>query len=895
MMHEAFRILRARMKAFWRRRELERDLEEEITFHLAEKRRELEEGGAVAEEAELGAKRRFGNASLVKERTRDAWTFRGLENTLRDSRYALRVLRKAPAFTAIAVLTLAFGIGANTAIFSVVKSVVLEKLPYKEPGRLYKIQEVAQDGPRRFAMTCVNAGNFLLWTRHAGSAADLALVLPSTDYLNLKEETVQITGVRASASLFRILGIQPRIGHPFSPDEDYMGSGRSVILTHALWKRLFESDPGIVGRTIRLNGSPFVVDGVLPESFYFPRQNELYTSAIAGWTHSIEYFVNLALQPGEMRPGLQMFNFAAIGRLRPGVSVNQATEELDLAEAQVPTDGLSGVKMQVALHPLKTAILGGAERKLWMVMTGAVLVLLLVCVNLAGLLIAKGAGRAHEIGVRAALGASRMDILQQFLIEALILSTAGGVLGVAAAYWGVRILVRAAPVEIPRLASIAIDERVLFFSAAITVTSAVVFSLVPALWLSRRSSAAVVKASGPNTTPNRAISRIHQALAAMEIAFCTVLLVSAILLAQSLARVLRANAWGNESHVMTLSFFAPSSHYQDPGRRAQLITKVIESARRSPGVEAAGITTALPFQGQAWGNDVDFKEAPKAEKDRPNANWRFVSPDYFRAAGVGLVSGRYLARSDYGRHLILISERLAKVLPPGVSPLGAHANLRLPGSKAPVVCEVVGVTADVRAQPEEEAPYMLYVPYWEWPPYGISLVARTNGNARAVAADLARLIRRADSEIAIPRVESLREILSEATSPRRFVTSLGLLFALSATLLAAIGLYGLLSLSASQRTREIGLRMALGARRSEIVRMILSEAAALALVGLVCGMACAWAVTRLLRAFLYEVKPTDPATFACVCAGLLAVAALAGCGPARRAARVDPVRALKWE
>jgi predicted permease len=551
--------------------------------------------------------------------------------------------------------------------------------------------------------------------------------------------------------------------------------------------------------------------------------------------------------------------------------------------------------MQVNLHSLMAAIVGAAEQKLWMVMAGAAVVLLLVCVNLAGLLIAKGAGRAHEIGVRAALGASRMDIVRQLLIEALILSTAGGVFGVAAAYWGVRILVRAAPVEIPRLASIAINERALLFTAAVTVTAALVFSLAPALWLSRRSSAGMVKAAGPATTPDRTISRIHQALAAMEIAFCTVLLVSAILLAQSLLRVFRANAWGNVPQVLTLRFLAPPSRYQDASRRAQLITKVIESARNFPRVEAAGIATALPFQGEMWGNDVNFKEVPKTEKDRPNANWRFVSPDYFRAAGVGLVSGRFLAGSDYGRPLILISKRLAKELPRGVNPVGMHVYWTPPDSKAPLLCEVVGVVADVRALPEQEAPYMVYVPYWEWPPWETSLVVRTNGDVRAVAASLAQLIVQTDSQIAIPHVESLRDILNEATAPRRFVTSLALLFALSATLMAAIGLYGLLSLSASQRTREIGVRMALGAQTSEIFRMILSQAAALAVAGLGCGVACAWAVTRLLRAFLYEVQPTDLSTFVGVCVGLLAVVALASYGPARRAARLDPVTALKWD
>jgi predicted permease len=362
-----------------------------------------------------------------------------------------------------------------------------------------------------------------------------------------------------------------------------------------------------------------------------------------------------------------------------------------------------------------------------------------------------------------------------------------------------------------------------------------------------------------------------------------------------LLHVLRANAWGNVSHVLTLGFSAPLSHYKDASRRAQLIRNAIASARNSPGVEAVGITTALPFTGQAWGNDVNFKEAPQTEKERPNADWRFISPDYFRAAGIGLVSGRFLTESDYGHSLILVSKHLAKELPRGVNAVGAHVYWTPPGSNAPVLYEVIGVVADVRAMPEEEAPYMVYVPYWEWPPWQISLVVRTNVDARAVAAGLQQIIRRTDNQIAIPHVESLRDILNESTAARRFITSLGLLFALSATLLAAIGLYGLLSLSASQRTREIGVRMALGAQTNEIFRMFLSKAAALAVAGLGCGLACAWAVTRLLRAFLYEVKPTDLATFVSVCAGLLAVAAVASYAPARRAARVDPVRALKWD
>ncbi len=634
-MPEFFSILKARIQALWTRRKLERDLQDEIQFHLAEKQSELEASGIPPAAARSRVHKHFGNPTSLQESCRDAWMFGSLENSLRDARYALRLLAKNPAFTTIAILTLALGIGANTAIFSITNSVLLQALPYPDPGQLYAVREVIQSGAERFPLTCVNAGNFLLWAPHAGSFTGMALLKPTTGNLDLGDQTIQIHGVRASAALFTILGIAPQVGRTFTTAEDRSGKATSVILTSPLWKDRFHSDPAIVGRTIRLNGFPVVVAGVLPSSLYFPKQNELYRNSIAGWTYPIQYFVNLGLVPGEMHPGMQMFNFAVMARLRPNVTPQRAAAELDPGEAEALRGDTSGAQLHTALVPLKTAIVGPAEQSLWMLTGGAALVLLLVCVNLAGMLIAKSAGRTREIAVRIALGASRLDILRQLLIEALLLSITGGILGVLAAWYGIRALAHAAPVEIPRLQTVGMDARVLFFTATISLGAGILFSLLPALRLTRRGSS---ETAGRTTTSGRSISRLHQALAASEIALCTVLLISALLLAQSLG--LKVNAWANVSHVVTIGFNAPPNHYQDDVKRMQLYTRLLDEAARYPGMEAVGISTALPLKGQMWGDDVQFQEAPRPPKETPNADWRFISPDYFRAIGLPLLSGR---------------------------------------------------------------------------------------------------------------------------------------------------------------------------------------------------------------------------------------------------------------
>lgn len=880
----------------WRRpKTREHDLDRELRDHLELEAEDLRESGLPPDEAKLAAQRHLGNTTLIKEGTREMWGWSRWDKITQDAHYAARMLRRNPGFAVIAVLTLAFGIGANTAIYSVLDSVVLRPLPYPRPGQLYSIREFVRAGARRSPSNLVNAGNFLLWQQNAHSFSGVALLQPTGDNLNLQDETVPVYGARATADLFRILGIQLRMGLPFAAEADRSGRQDQIILTTPLWRDRFHSDPAIVGKTIHLNGYPVTVHGVLPESFYFPNQGELNAGRVGGWSHPIQYFINVGLRPDETVPGMGNFNYCVLGRLKPGVTPKQAVAELDAIEARAAPKAPRGVHLLTDLAPLQEAIVGPAKRYLWMVMAGAAIALLLVCVNLAGLMIARTTGRTHEVVLRTALGASRMDLLRQFLIEGLLIAATGGVLGLAGAYAGIRLLVAAAPVSIPRLESVGVNFHAVLFNAVAAIGAGMFFSLVPVLRMAAGVSSGTLRAASPTTSAGRSVSRVHQALAVLEIALCTVLLVAVSLIARSFARVLRANEWANVERVLTLNLNAPPKHYQAQADRLQLYKRLLESIRNHSEVEGAGLVNVLPFNGKLWTADVRFPEAPKPLVETLLANWRFVSPGYFHAIGLPLLQGSYFEPAQEGRQLAILSQGLARQLPSGLSPIGTHVLWALPGSGQPVKLEVIGVVQDARTAPDEQPPLTIYLPYWEWPPWQASLVVRTAAAPRAVEADLQRIVHRVDSSIAIPRPMTMHEVLNQAVASRSFATRLGLAFALSAMFVAALGLYGLISLAASQRIREIGIRIAVGADRRRIFWMMASQAMVLAAIGLVAGAAAAYAASRTLTAFLYEVSPGDPATFCTVCVGLLVIALASSFVPARRASRVDPVVALRYE
>ena len=816
---------------------------------------------------------------------------------IQDLRYALRLLRRSPGFTLIAVLTLALGIGASTAIFSMVNGILLGSLPYPEPHRLYLVREDLQVGAQTYPGSVDNGGNFLMWRRHCHSFEGIAALEPENDNLDLGNSAVQVHGTRASANLFSILGVRPQLGRTFTAEEDQLGRNREVILTDAFWRARFNSDPQTVGKAIRFNGYDFIVVGVLPRGFYFPRYDQLTHGPIAGWTYHIDYFVPLALQPWESKPSANNMNFTVIARLKPGVRPEQALADLDAVEADISSHDphAQGALLRGNLVPLKAAVVGDTGKTLWILMAGVALVLLIVCVNLASLLMARGTGRAHEVAVRAALGASRWRLLRQFLIEGVLLTSAGGALGFLLAVDGLRAVIYSAASNIPRLESIQVDRWVLLFSVAVSIVAGLLFSVLPGIQLSRTEAGEALKSSAVTTTAARATARLRDLLVGSEVALCSVLLIAALLLAKSLNRVLGENHWLEVEHVLAVDLIAPSNNYGTQESRLHLYHSLLAKVQSMPGVLVSGFSNALPLRGELWTDSFDFEELRTLDQEQPDANVRFVSPSYFQAIGLPLLQGRFPADIDEGEDEVVLSEGYARAALPGRNPIGMHLRWHHPDTGKLLLCAVVGVVGEARAEADQKAPLMVYFPYWLWAPNQISLVVRTAADPRSTASEIRMLLRGLDPLIPIPREQTMADIVSEAVAPRRFVVTLGILFAGFATFLAALGLYGVISLSVAQRTHEIGIRMTLGARRRDVLTMVVARGLKLTAVGLATGLASAILLTRLITSLLYGVKPGDPSTFAAVCVALGAVAALASYIPARRASKVDPMVALRYE
>lgn len=882
-----------KLKALTRLARLHSDLQDEVEFHLAETRDELIRCGMSAREAEVAVKRRFGNSTRIRERCREAWIFELADDLRRDATYTLRLFAKQPALVATVIAILAFGIAVNAAIFSVVDCVLLRPLPYSSPDSLFLVSEHFSVGGARSPEEPVNGGNFLLWTQQGKSLSGVALLDSESADLYTRDGAVRMNGMRATASLFPVLGVEPYLGRFFPMAQDRLGNGLSIVLTYGLWKREFGGDPGIIGRTIRIDGYDTTVTGVLPESFYFPRQTELYRGSTGATAQRVDFFGNFNMLPYEQKPGIEMFNFIAIARVHSGVSSRAATAELDAVEKQVPNG--ADTHLGVTLTPLKDFVVGPTTKLLELSLAGAVTLMVLICANIAGLLLSKNLGRTREVAIRVAIGAARSDLVRQFLLEGLLLAIVGGVVGTAAAVTAVKALVAAAPATLPRVSTISANPRFLLVSLAISLATGLLVSLIPALRVVWTGPAAILKLTGLATSPAGSRLRSQQLLTAAEIALCSVLLIGALLIAESFAKVLSANQPLRNDGVLTSEISPPPNPYNDLVLRRNLYTHLIDEAVALPGVKAAGISSALPATGENWVMSTNFREYPPKGEERISINVRFVSPGYIPALGVPLLHGRQLRTADSGREVALISRALADQLPPGVDPIGAHVMWQSTVDGKVVPLEVLGVVDDLRTTPNKAAPPILYVPYWFWPPWGASLVLRTSGEPAVSAEAVRTLLRRIDPRLALPEMRKLTQVLDEAVAPQRYISELSGVFAFSATVLSLLGVYSLSALGAAQRTREVGIRLALGARGLQILRLLLSHAMVSATLGVGVGLAVAALATRVVAPLLYETKTTNPTVYAAVAFGLIAVSVLAGLIPVRRALRADPVAALKHE
>lgn len=816
------------------------------------------------------------------------WGWNWLQNLFRDVRYGLRMLAKNPGFASVAVLTLALGIGANTAIFSVVNGVLLRPLTYRESQQLFLIQVIVPQMAKSYPVLPANLYGFRMWQQGCHSFDSIAVAEPASADESGAGEPGQIHGVRASANIFDVLSVRPALGRGFLREEDEPGRGRVVVLTDQFWRSHFQADPAVVGRAITLDGAPYLVAGVLPASFHFPAQLGLFGSFGA----RLDFFEPLNGPKDYERPLIGEFDFAAIGRLKPGITPEQALAELNVVQAQIAQQAKEGVDLKAAISPLEFEIVGSARRGLILLMLAVGAVLLIVCLNLANLLLARLPGRMREAAICSALGATRWQLFRRMLTQSLLLGIIGGVLGVCLGGLGVSWLLRAAPPGLPRLDEVRMDGRVLWFALVLSIVTSVLFAVLPCWRMATSKPLEALKSGGAAAGEGRRARRLRETLIGLEVGLSTLLLIVAGLLTSSLMHLLHVNMGFATENVLTVHVDLPPQSYSDPGLRLHFYNSLLEHLRALPGVRGAGWVRVLPLEGEVSVTGIDIP--PGLTVSPPSANYRTVNPGYFTAMGIPLIRGRIFNEGDRGRQVVVVSESVAKRFWPGQDPIG-RTCLTFWGPKE--AKEVVGVVGDIRQVRLDAPPVMMvYVPDWGGAvPQSAAIVVRTSREEAGLASAVRQAIHATDPEVPILALRPMSDLVAEDIAPRRFQMLLALLFACSALFLASLGIYGVIAYSVAQRRRELGIRLAVGGQLSDLRRMVLRQGMTPALVGLVTGLVASVLTARLMEGLLFGISPLDPPTIGIVAFVVVMVAVAACYVPARRAAKLDPMMALRYE
>jgi predicted permease len=806
-----------------------------------------------------------------------------------DVAYALRMMHRGPAFTAIAIVTLAVGIGANTAIFSVVHAVLLRPLPYANPDSTVIVQNLL-DGTRDYGFSNPE----FLDARERLRSLEIGAFASGSVNITGRSEPERLQSAYVTAAVLPVLGVNPTLGRGFRLEEELPGRDSVVILTDDLWRRLFNGSFDALGQSLTLNGRPHTIIGVLPPGFVMPDEfRAIQRSAI---------LLPLTLDPAAPRDQRGSHFLTAVGRYRDGYSAAQAQAELDalIGVFKRENPGEYEAPYRAALSPIRTEIIGEVRRPL-LLMFGAVgLVLLIACANVANLLLARGQVRAREIAVRKALGASHARLVRQVLTESLVLAGLAAVGGVLLARSIVTLVVRSAP-DIPRVADVGLDPIVLAFTGGIAAVTAIVFGSLPAMQLAHKDVGPHVhSARGGRTALGQ---RTRAALVTAQIALALVLLVGAGLLIQSFSRLLRVPSGFNPERVLTLQLSVPLEGYRERDRVVRFFEQLLDGVRASPGIVSAGAVAGLPLQAQR--GDWDFYlegETPGPHgSDRPT-DWQVVTPGYFETMGVRLVGGRFLSARDRADSpsVVLINETLARTFFANRNPIGRQ--IRMSGDDRPWMT-IVGVVADVRqdgldARPQAEVymPHSQFTPFWrDTTLRTFTITVKTVGDPAQAAPTVRQQVRALDPDLPVSTVITMEDVVARSVAERRLHMLLLGTFALIAVILAVVGTYGVLAYQITERTREFGVRMALGAKAGDILRMVIRQGMMPALAGVVIGLAGATLVTRLLTSLLFETEPLDPTTFAATAALVLTAALIACCLPARRATQVDPSTALRVE
>jgi len=812
-------------------------------------------------------------------------------NTLfADLRFAGRMLRKSPGFSAIAIATLALGIGANTAIFSLVDGVILRPLAYLDADRLFAVHEVVPKFSALAPLIPVNGMHFLEWRKSVRSFDQMALVGGMTFNLTGTGEPERLPAARVSPSLFPMLGAQARLGRTFLEEEDRPGRDQVVILNHELWTRRFAADPHVIGRKITLDGHPYEIVGVLQPQFHFPKLNQLYAMTIAEERPQI--WKPFALRDDELEL-LGDFNYACIGRLRRGVQPAQALSELNVVQARLANQTGEKIELRAALIPLQDQITGRSRMGLELLLAAVGAVLLIGCVNIANLLLARGTARRREIAIRTALGAGRSRLVGQMLVESLVLAGMGGAAGVALAYAAIRAIVAYAPVDLPRADEVHLDARVLLFTLILSIFTGALFGLFPAWRATRGDPQEAMKSGSRGSTAGRSSGRLRSVLVALEVGLSAMCLIAGGLLLHSFLNLLHVDRGFEAERIVTVDLNLPDIQYPDLPQRASFLRAVLERVESLPGVTSAGVSNRLPLSGEGGNNLLLTEGANIPLMERPLADIRQVNPGFFRTMGIPLRSGRIFEEADRSRKVALVSAVTAGRLWPDQNPIGKRFRM---GSDDSPLIEVAGVVGDVRSVSLNTTPSLtVYIPYWQRFQNQASLVVRTSIDPLAASSAIRAAIREVDRELPVPAFRTMEDIVAESVAQRRFQMSLVLLFAAAALLLSSLGIYGVVSYSVAQRTNEMGIRMALGAQPGNIRRMVLGQSLVPVCEGLVAGVIASVALGKVLGSLLFGVSAWDPATISGVLTLLVAVAAMATVAPVRRATRVDPASALRDE
>ena len=806
-----------------------------------------------------------------------------MESLGRDLRLALRTLVRAPAFTLVAVGTLAIGIGANTAIFSVIDGVLLRDLPYRDPASLVtvRLDAEARGGPARAWLSPPDLEAYRAEPGLFEAIGSWEAWRPTLSELGDPEV---LTAPRVTAGMLEdVLGVQPMLGRGFLPEEDRGGAAGTVILGHAFWQERFGGDPGALTRSIVLDGEPHMIVGVMPERFEAP------------FVPGADVWVAARLDPALC--GLDCYRLRAIARLAEGVPLEVGRLRAAVVAARLEeAHPEARADVGVGLSELQAELVRPAQRALWVLLGAVGFVLLIACTNVANLLLVRGAAREREMHVRVAVGAGRGPILRQLLAESLVLASLSGLLGLGIAAWGTDTLLAMVPIELPGASAVAVDGRILAFAATLTLGTVVLFGFFPALRISASATYARVQAAGGRSG---FAERLRSGLVVTQVALAVVLLVGAGLLIRSVHRLGGADLGFQPDDVLAVSLALPASRYGQDVERIAFHDALMERLRGLPGVLAAGATGALPLAGDDRDADFLIQGEPPPGPAAPNATWvRPVTGGYFYAMGIDLLAGRDFAASDdlEAEPVVIVNEALARryLDYPRRSPLGLR--MRLGGGSAPVWRTVVGVVEDTRHfSLRDGARPATYVPFAQLPSGPMSVVLRTAGEPLDLAEDVRGALASVDPALAAARVEGLRDAVEETFAPELFVTRLLGLFALIALVLAAVGLYGVVSYGVTRRLREMGIRVALGAPGAEVRRLVVRGGLGLALLGIAAGVAGALAVAGVLEALLYEISVTDPLTFLATVVALATVALLASWFPAVRASRTDPVQVMRTE